>query len=914
MRTLTSTLLPAQQSPHREPYIRLTFSLTGEDDVVIEQDRILTIPSQEEMEDSQKAEIVFNNSDGYFTSLDFKGWQVVMEWGLKTTAGIEYSALPPMKVVDQDMVSSPGVLRCTMSLIGVPNLLASDKASADYSHHWSDPKTVKTLIAEILFKGGTLTNLTGTATGSPIALVPGTNTVIVTGDGTFTVVLPVGSSGRALSGTATVTSSPVALVGGSQTITVSGGGAGKTITIMTGETELTEQQITSSSYYHLDHFLLDLVGQLVSVPNRTITKIAFRLKKTGSPSGNVTFRLDSVASGTLASKTYPCSSIGTDPAWHEVTLTTPVTVDESIDYDPDTGALISGIQIFALYQDGDVDNYVSVSYKDTDVKGDEFLMAAVPGQNPEYSYYLDCAYKYKYRAAGISVFSHCPAYEVVYDSEDSLIDTYAPGDGFRVDHGSSRLDAIIRLLRFTGCRLIVKADGKIHVLVPTTALVTTWTSPTGFTAGPWINEANAYDGDTGTEAYEILLAAAWTDYIELTHAALSCDQIKFYAQQGGTATLIDVDVYDSVEGVWADVYQGTYTELAWVTKSLDRRRTVTKARIRFYQDASGTVSLFEFAFGSDNYDSVYSLVKDDHQFWSKSVREALVVPNKITVHSYPDDDDQYSGYYTDSESYALIPKEDFIRAKLTSNDQATAIATAMIGQLQMNSERGSAIVPINLGSEIFDYVKVTDSRQVDSRTGNIGYIRRSYTPGKELNMVFSFSKLPLTGIGIGRIAKDPLRKRTVEDDIGVIEDSIISQADTIDKIREKLDAEDDETPVSDQITEGLIGYLKHLVEDNAPKLGGTLNVNSHNVTGLLSTQTPLSIAANTDYQNTGSYPILISVCFDAGGQLKVGASATPTTVIASIDDVGVAIAIVPIGWYYRTNAAPAYAFEWSIGG
>lgn len=79
--------------------------------------------------------------------------------------------------------------------------------------------------------GGTATNLTGTMTGSPVALVAGANTPTVTVAGTFTIALKPGVSGTVETGGWTVTGSPVTLTtGGSTTITVEAGGTG-TITI-----------------------------------------------------------------------------------------------------------------------------------------------------------------------------------------------------------------------------------------------------------------------------------------------------------------------------------------------------------------------------------------------------------------------------------------------------------------------------------------------------------------------------------------------------------------------------------------------------------------------------------------------------------------------------------------------------------
>jgi hypothetical protein len=83
MRELIPALLTAQKSASVKPLIKVTFSKTGEDDIVVEEDRILLIPSQEETTDSQTCEIVFDNSDGYFTNLDLKGWDALVELNLE---------------------------------------------------------------------------------------------------------------------------------------------------------------------------------------------------------------------------------------------------------------------------------------------------------------------------------------------------------------------------------------------------------------------------------------------------------------------------------------------------------------------------------------------------------------------------------------------------------------------------------------------------------------------------------------------------------------------------------------------------------------------------------------------------------------------------------------------------------------
>jgi len=86
--------------------------------------------------------------------------------------------------------------------------------------------------------GATMTDGTGTCTGSPITLTSGANTVTVTVAGTFLIELDYGTVGTAASGTGTVNGSPVTLREGVNTITVPGGGTGDiTVTVQLQNTQ-----------------------------------------------------------------------------------------------------------------------------------------------------------------------------------------------------------------------------------------------------------------------------------------------------------------------------------------------------------------------------------------------------------------------------------------------------------------------------------------------------------------------------------------------------------------------------------------------------------------------------------------------------------------------------------------------------
>jgi len=212
--------------------------------------------------------------------------------------------------------------------------------------------------------------------------------------------------------------------------------------------------------------------------------------------------------------------------------------------------------------------------------------------------------------ATLTGFTHCTAYDIEWDGEDDLIDSYTPKDAFRVYVGNNRFSKITQLLDLTKCVMRAEADGKLHIFVPTT---------------------------TG-----------------------------------------------------------------------------------------------------EDFDYEYSL-ESGHSFWAKAYRNRLTIPNRIYVMSREDDDPAYQGMAYEADSYDKLPKVEFHQTYLESNDQGQDIAEAMLAKAQMWCEAGSANVPMNVGAEVFDYVKVTDSRESDYRVGNIGQIIRHFNLMKnEWRMTFVF--------------------------------------------------------------------------------------------------------------------------------------------------------------------------------
>ena len=807
MRELTETLKAAQKAMSLEPRPRITLSKTGESDIVLEYDRIRQIPSYEQSEDSQVLQVVLNNSDGYFTSKALQGWDAVFELGLVTSIGNEYSACAPLKVMSQSLSSDPSGLLCYLTMAGIPNQMADDKASKKYLHHKSDLKTVKDMITEVM-------------SGQPVA------------------------------------------------------------------TELIEEQTKIDSYINLDKTQdnpIQAVGQRMSVPNRLITKVAFRLEKTGAPAGtNVTFVIRDVETeAILASKVFPIASISTSPTWCETTLTltgtvtftggsTAVTgsgtlfttelkvgdiikkstgtswytvasitdnisltltanadagdngadtanatyfgcqVDKEITWAGSTPS--GGVWIYCEHVDGTATDYVSVSYNSYAVKANEWGLYVLATGGPDDLNHIDedCTYRYKYIADGIDCWArgttptetYCTAYEVVYDPHG----THTGGTHATIMTDSAAAFVVDALI---GLTIYNVTDGSYGTITDNNATTVTVTSLSGGSDNQW-------------------------------------------------------EVNDSY--IIADSLLDTYLPKdAFIIQKNDNRLSVINRLLAFTScvkifKADGKMHVKVPTTSGAVYDYEYSLATDDHKFFSKSSREALVSPNRYVVSSYEDDDDQYSGSATSAASYALLPKSEFVSRKLVDGAQGTAIAEALIAQAERAASRGSTSVPINVGAEVWDFVKVTDARQSDSRTGNLGVIRRAYNPTAETwRMNFSFGKGVRKAIpgtvpsAFEEIIPEAIRDANevvtwggFEEELAKFEDKVwhgkedgsmigindLSKAlmlTAVPNLLEILDAVEklgyDWPKLDDTIATALLGYLRRLQDDPNPTLGANLDTN-----------------------------------------------------------------------------------------
>ena len=97
--------------------------------------------------------------------------------------------------------------------------------------------------------------------------------------------------------------------------------------------EYTEEQTQHDGEPHISGDEKPRRGQRLTIPNRTVTKLAFLLRREGAISGNVTFAIRKVSDDSIIISKVWGDAGGLDPAtvqWEEVTFDDPVAIDEEV--------------------------------------------------------------------------------------------------------------------------------------------------------------------------------------------------------------------------------------------------------------------------------------------------------------------------------------------------------------------------------------------------------------------------------------------------------------------------------------------------------------------------------------------------------------------------------------------------------
>lgn len=148
--------------------------------------------------------------------------------------------------------------------------------------------------------------------------------------------------------------------------------------------EQTEEQTANNGQQSLYTDIGRRISQRLTIPNRTVTKLAFLIKKIGAPTGDITYEIRKVSDDSLiVSKVLgDASALQTTPTWEEVTFDTPQLVNEEV-------------RICIYYIGGDASNNVSCRAQWSDVKADEYLSYMPNTTWTDYTSY-DFTYRYKY--------------------------------------------------------------------------------------------------------------------------------------------------------------------------------------------------------------------------------------------------------------------------------------------------------------------------------------------------------------------------------------------------------------------------------------------------------------------------------------------------------------------------------------
>lgn len=248
------------------------------------------------------------------------------------------------------------------------------------------------------------------------------------------------------------------------------------------------------------------------------------------------------------------------------------------------------------------------------------------------------------------------------------------------------------------------------------------------------------------------------------------------------------------------------------------RYTSAVARI----EADEQIHIFTPTTSGTTYSNEYSLAqgRDFHNFFNKRFRRRVVSPNYITFKTDPSDlDNIYTGFAKDASADldessggngSMLETETHY-ARATSNDQCTSLAVALLSKLQMQAERGSAVLPfVHLGQETYDYVNIIDARAGDNRAGNVGSMVKFYQPG-QFNMTLGFGRVPL-----GVVALQGLAVETGAGEAGLTAQNLIPLIDQaysyieqlIDIVGDKVDINDFNQWVLDSIDDAYFTKLE----------------------------------------------------------------------------------------------------------
>ena len=124
----------------------------------------------------------------------------------------------------------------------------------------------------------------------------------------------------------------------------------------------------------------------------------------------------------------------------------------------------------------------------------------------------------------------------------------------------------------------------------------------------------------------------------------------------------------------------------------------------------------------------------DHVFWYQLRERAVIMPNTAVFVNHlsgdlPEGVTQYKGEYEDSDSVTLLGEALIFvgnEPSIETDDEAILFAHAWIDQRKTEAYQGAVRAPMNCGQELYDQVRIIDSRSGVTVTGRAGRIVRRY--------------------------------------------------------------------------------------------------------------------------------------------------------------------------------------------
>jgi len=196
----------------------------------------------------------------------------------------------------------------------------------------------------------------------------------------------------------------------------------------------------------------------------------------------------------------------------------------------------------------------------------------------------------------------------------------------------------------------------------------------------------------------------------------------------GTGVAYTQDSTDGIISVYQPIYgvdEATYNPT--ILQILQDMMKLTKCGIRIEND--GNLHVFDLSSVPSPVDYTYTL-GGTHTVWKDKSVLNMIVPNRIFAFSYdPVTGERFRGHAEDETMYGLFPVTEFYPCHGVSDDDCDNIAEYVMHRVVWDKQRGGALVPMNIGQELFDYVTIVDSRTSMDMDGYVGGIIRTWTPG-----------------------------------------------------------------------------------------------------------------------------------------------------------------------------------------